>query len=332
MNTNHNHNHDSFACPHCGQAIDVSSIIGSRVDELVTEKTTDIVDKYNQTKAELHEVREQQEVEVEARAKTKASQLFQAQMEQVSEEKRLLIADKDDAVSQLNYNHRLEVQGLCDQLARAKQATDDLQKKLDQKSPVHTGDALEAVWFEDLQRRFPHDQIERTDKGRKGADHLQTVIHQGEVCGTILWETKRHQQWDKAWVKKLHEDGAAKKASRVAIICTHDCMPPEANGGGFIYVADIPVAEPDQRRHQGGPDLQPRLFGHASIHRGGDPRYRGTEAGAGQAPERLRALLLQGGAIDQRVTAAPPRALFQRADNHWRESPAAGSATAAPGP
>jgi len=71
-----------------------------------------------------------------------------------------------------------------------------------------------------LRTKFPFDTIEPVPKGEHGGDALQRVVNSlGQICGTIIWESKRTKNWSDGWLPKLREDQRAAKAE-IAIIVT----------------------------------------------------------------------------------------------------------------
>jgi hypothetical protein len=55
----------------------------------------------------------------------------------------------------------------------------------------------------------------------KGADVIQRVCSpNGQVCGTIIWESKRTKTWSDVWIDKLKEDQREARADIAVIIST----------------------------------------------------------------------------------------------------------------
>ena len=70
-----------------------------------------------------------------------------------------------------------------------------------------------------LRAKFPRDIIEPVPKGEFGGDVLHRVVGpSGQVCGTILWESKRTKNWSDTWLPKLREDQRTAKAEIALIV------------------------------------------------------------------------------------------------------------------
>ncbi len=83
----------------------------------------------------------------------------------------------------------------------------DLKQKADQGSQQTQGEVLELLLEDQLRARFPLDIIEPIGKGESGADVLQHVRDDGgQICGKILWESKRTKNWQDPWLAKLRGD------------------------------------------------------------------------------------------------------------------------------
>ena len=56
-------------------------------------------------------------------------------------------------------------------------------------------------------------------KGEFGGDALQRVVSPlGQVCGTILWESKRTKNWSDGWLTKLRDDQRTAKAEIAVLV------------------------------------------------------------------------------------------------------------------
>jgi hypothetical protein len=81
-----------------------------------------------------------------------------------------------------------------------------------------------------LQTAFPDDLVEDVEKGVRGADIRQTVRTKlGNICGVILWESKRTKSWDNDWTVKLKDDMRKEAANTPVIVSA--VMPKDIVGG-----------------------------------------------------------------------------------------------------
>ena len=82
------------------------------------------------------------------------------------------------------------------------------------------GEVLELALEELLRATFPFDTIEEVAKGIKGADCVQHVKNNvGDVCGKIIYESKRTKAFTNEWIEKLKKDMRAQQAD-IAILVT----------------------------------------------------------------------------------------------------------------
>jgi hypothetical protein len=82
----------------------------------------------------------------------------------------------------------------------------EMQRRLQKKTPNELGDEAELDLFEELKREFPNDQIERIKKGKEGGDIILRVIHNGQLCGSILLESKNTRRFMTNYTTKLRND------------------------------------------------------------------------------------------------------------------------------
>lgn len=132
---------------------------------------------------------------------------------------------RDQAIRERDEEHRLKVADKDKQLADLKTQVDELQRRTEQTSPQLVGEVLEADLFDMLTAAFTMDRFERTGRGQRGADVVQSVIGPGGlVAGTMLWEAKRTKTWSDGWLPKLRENQRVAK-SDVAVIVS-ETLPP----------------------------------------------------------------------------------------------------------
>src|SRR5437773_165318 len=178
------------------------------------------------TKAELQEQAEKAELEAQRSLADEREKIRKVAQDQVLEEHRLKDAEKNK------------------QLEDMRRQIEDLKRKAEQGSQKLQGDVQELELEKALRERFPRDQIESVKSGVRGADMLQKVISDsGQLCGTILWESKRVRNWSHRWIDKLIEDKQVAKAD-VAVIVT-DALPEHIQHMGGVrgvLITTFPLA------------------------------------------------------------------------------------------
>lgn len=104
-------------------------------------------------------------------------------------------------------------------IASMQQTIEELKRKAEQGSQQLQGEAQELVLEDALRARFPFDTLEPVGKGEFGGDVLQRVVNAGgQVCGSILWESKRTRAWSDGWLPKLKGDQRAAGADLALIV------------------------------------------------------------------------------------------------------------------
>ena len=92
----------------------------------------------------------------------------------------------------------------------------------------------------------PIDIIEPVAKGEFGGDVLHRVIGPAaQVCGTLLWETKRTKNWSDGWLPKLRSDQRAAGADIAILVST--ALPKNIDAFGCvdgIWVTDFRFVRP----------------------------------------------------------------------------------------
>lgn len=157
-------------------------------------------------------------------------------------------AEKDkiaeETKRQIEEQHRLKDAEKDKKLADMTRQIDELKRKAEQGSQQSQGEILELEIEQILKSEFPVDSIESVPKGVTGADAVHVVKNQtGNICGRILWETKRTKAWNESWLQKLKDDQQEAKADIAVLVSetlpkglTHFQM---VNG---VWVSSIPSA------------------------------------------------------------------------------------------
>ncbi len=131
----------------------------------------------------------------------------------------------------------------------AQKANEDLRRKLDQGSQQLQGEVLELELEHMLESAFFHDQIDEVKKGQRGADVIQTVrTASGQVCGKIIWEAKRAENWSEKWLQKLKDDQQEANADIAVLVTT---AMPKGNSETFCRMGDVWVVSPQVMRPVG---------------------------------------------------------------------------------
>ena len=150
----------------------------------------------------LAEKTESLELEVARRIEKERQKIAEQAGKRAAQEQQLKLREKEDLIKSLESK------------------LGDLQRKIELGSQERQGEALEGQMQELLERSFPVDDFAEVKKGARGGDVLQTVRNTtGNACGTILWETKNTQEFQRSWIEKLKKDQQEAGAD-VAVIMT----------------------------------------------------------------------------------------------------------------
>lgn len=159
--------------------------------------------------------------------KTKDEQRELEMQKQIAQQEQKI---KEDTLRQFSDEHRLKDLEKDKQLSDMVKQIEELKQKAQQGSMQLQGEVLELDLEETLRRLFHEDTIEPVGKGVNGADIRHIVKSSlGNVCGVILWESKRTKHWSDDWITKLKEDLRNEKANIPAIVSEQ--LPEEARRG-----------------------------------------------------------------------------------------------------
>ncbi|HEU4683275.1 MAG TPA: DUF2130 domain-containing protein [Nitrospira sp.] len=159
-----------------------------------------------------------------------------------------LVLTREQARKEAEEGLKLKVMEKEQTIAAMQKQIEELKRKAEQGSQQLQGEVQELELEALLRAKFPRDQVEPVPKGEHGGDALHRVCGPaGQVCGTIIWESKRTKNWSDGWLAKLREDQRMAKAE-IAVIVSQT-LPKEVGTFGLIDgvwitqpVAVIPVA------------------------------------------------------------------------------------------
>ena len=127
--------------------------------------------------------------------------------------------ERAKARAEVQSDHDLKVQDRDNKITQLLTQIDSLKRKAEQSSQQAQGESLEVALEHQLRSQFPFDLIEPVAKGEFGGDVLQHVRDQsGQLCGRILWESKRTKNWSDSWLTKLKGDQRTAHADLAVIV------------------------------------------------------------------------------------------------------------------
>ncbi|MBI2613333.1 MAG: DUF2130 domain-containing protein [Candidatus Levybacteria bacterium] len=214
---------DSIVCPNCKKTIQITQALRHDLEEKIKLAQSE------KHKEELARAKAQAEAETSKRLKEESQkELLKAIGEKEKLKKQLLTEEKErkefekkaqeQAVKEASEKSRLDKLEIEKKLKDTQEALEVAQRKAKQGSQQLQGEVLEIDLEEKLKIFFPNDEFLPVPKGFEGADLIQKVMYKERVMGSILWETKRTNGWDKKWLVKLKNDSAKISASEAIIV------------------------------------------------------------------------------------------------------------------
>ncbi len=187
------------------------------------------IDQKTRELAELQDVLNQREVKLAEAQKAQADLIRQKrELDDAKRELELTVEKRvEDGLSATREQAKKEAEeGLKHKVMEAEQTIasmqtqiEELKRRAEQGSQQLQGEVQELELEALLRAKFPRDNIEPVPKGEFGGDALQRVISPlGQLCGTILWESKRTKNWSDGWLAKLRDDQRTAKAEIAVIV------------------------------------------------------------------------------------------------------------------
>lgn len=193
--------------------------IQSKAQEAVEQQLKMLTDENEQRKQEnkLLKSKELELLQKEAKLQEQQEDLKMA-MEKEMLAKQQEIETKARAKERESFE--LEKVKLLKQIDDNKKLAEEMKRKAEQGSMQMQGEVQELALEELLRTSYPFDEIKEVGKGISGADCIQTVINSTQqVCGSIVYESKRTKNFANDWIEKLKQDQLKCKAD-VAVIVT----------------------------------------------------------------------------------------------------------------
>jgi hypothetical protein len=187
--------------------------------ESVEAKMRTLQEENEKRKAENKSLKEKEValLRKEAELKEKQEDLNLA-MEKELLERQKAIEEKARAKERENFE--LEKVKLLKQIEDNKKLAEEMKRKAEQGSMQLQGEVQELALEALLRQNYPIDKIDEVPKGVRGADSIQTVINPAQqVCGTIVYESKRTKNFGGDWIDKLKQDQVLCKAD-IAVLVT----------------------------------------------------------------------------------------------------------------
>ncbi len=172
--------------------------------------------------------KEQELKNKEAELEIEVQKKLHAEREKLAEDIRKL---EEQRIAAKETEFQLRLKEMEKQLEDQKKLAEEMKRKAEQGSMQLQGEVQELALEEMLRAAFPFDVVEEVGKGVRGADCIQTVRNSfGQSCGSIIYESKRTENFSNDWIEKLKTDKRNRGAD-VAVIVTR-AMPKDLNSFG----------------------------------------------------------------------------------------------------
>ena len=167
-----------------------------------------------EAESKLKELKEDQEIalkKAEREAARQAKRKMDLQLDELVNE-RLKEARGDDEI---------KLEKLRLELERRDKKIQELEEQRTASHGELEGEALEQATEQTLRNLHPLDHIAEVKRGRFGADIEHTVRNNsGATAGKILWECKKHKQWQDGWISTIRKNSIEYGADTMVIVTT----------------------------------------------------------------------------------------------------------------
>ena len=258
----------TYACPLCSSALSrqrYEKVL--HIDEARRKELADAEEELARQRSQLKRERQRIAVEEAAKAK-KAETKMRRELEQLQndlKETKAALAEKGkvsadekrriqrEATKKIETSYaqrlrkeedkRLRIEERRDREAEIwKRKIEELQRRAEARDRVHFGPEGEEELEKLLHKLFPMDDIQRK---RRGGDIVHVIIEGREPCGTIVYECKRTNQWQPAYVRQLKR-AMELHGTRYGLLVSR-VLPPRQSG--LCVVDGVIVAAPEFAHH-----------------------------------------------------------------------------------
>lgn len=172
---------------------------------------------------ELDDAKREMDLTVEKRVQESVASIRDRARKDAEEQLKLKVLEKEQTISAMQ--HQIE----------------ELKRKAEQGSQQLQGEVQELDLQSTLRGKFSRDTVEAVPKGEHGGDVLHRVFGPvDQLCGTILWESKRTKNWSDGWLSKVRDDQRSAKAEIAVIISK--TLPKDIEA--FDFCDGVWIAEP----------------------------------------------------------------------------------------
>jgi hypothetical protein len=207
-------------CPWCDSAISHSRFAEIEV-KIRQQEQSKLAESSKQLRAqleaehaaELTRQRQHNEQQVETTVTAKLKELDAERQKAYSDQLVAIQRDRDESILKAQAAFTREKEDLQLKIK-------DMERALLKRTSQDLGESAEIDLFKTLGEAFPGDRITRVPKGKCGADVQLEIVHQGQHCGKIIFESKNVKAWQNTFVSKLRKDQLEVGASHAVLVST----------------------------------------------------------------------------------------------------------------
>jgi hypothetical protein len=187
-------------------------------DEEYKQKITLLEDENDKKKKENFELKSR---ELQLLKNEKALKEKQEEM-QLDIERQMLVKREEiatEVIKKEQEKNALKFKEYDKQLSDQKQLIEEMKRKAEQGSMQMQGEVQELALEDILKSLYRFDLIESVPKGVRGADVIHTIVNPlQQICGKIIYESKRTKAFTDNWIEKLKEDQREQQAELAVIV------------------------------------------------------------------------------------------------------------------